>query len=54
MVKLATNVTDSVADFLTRIRNANISHKDELHVPASKMKRRPPRPILSRGNALVS
>jgi small subunit ribosomal protein S8 len=37
MVKLATNVTDSVADFLTRIRNANISHKDELHVPASRM-----------------
>jgi small subunit ribosomal protein S8 len=37
MVKLATNVTDPVADFLTRIRNANLSHKDELHVPWSKM-----------------
>jgi small subunit ribosomal protein S8 len=37
MVKLATNVTDPVADFLTRIRNANLVHKDELRVPASKM-----------------
>ena len=37
MVKLATNVTDPIADFLTRIRNANLAFKDELHVPASKM-----------------
>jgi small subunit ribosomal protein S8 len=37
MVKLATNVTDPVADFLTRIRNANLAHKEELHVPWSKM-----------------
>jgi small subunit ribosomal protein S8 len=37
MVKLATNVTDPIADFLTRIRNANLGYKDELHVPASKM-----------------
>jgi len=37
MVKLATNVTDPVADFLTRIRNANLGHKDDLHVPWSKM-----------------
>ena len=37
MVRLATNVTDPVADFLTRIRNANLSAKDALFVPASKM-----------------
>jgi small subunit ribosomal protein S8 len=37
MVKLATNVSDPIADMLTRIRNANLSVKDELHVPASKM-----------------
>jgi small subunit ribosomal protein S8 len=39
MVRLATNVTDPVADLLTRIRNANLSAKDELSVPASKMNR---------------
>jgi small subunit ribosomal protein S8 len=37
MVKLATNVSDPVADLLTRIRNANIAYKDELFVPVSKM-----------------
>jgi small subunit ribosomal protein S8 len=37
MVKLATNVTDPVADLLTRIRNANLAYKDDLVVPASKM-----------------
>src|SRR5207248_3135551 len=37
MVRLATNVTDPVADLLTRIRNANLSAKDDLFVPASKM-----------------
>jgi small subunit ribosomal protein S8 len=37
MVRLATNVTDPIADFLTRIRNANLAFKDDLHVPASKM-----------------
>ena len=37
MVRMATNVTDPVADFLTRIRNANLAFKDEVHVPASKM-----------------
>ena len=37
MVRLATNVTDPVADLLTRIRNANLAAKDQLHVPASKM-----------------
>src|SRR2546423_11348402 len=37
MVRLATNVTDPVADLLTRIRNANIGVKDELFVPASKL-----------------
>ena len=37
MVRLATNVTDPVADLLTRIRNANLAAKDELVVPASRM-----------------
>jgi small subunit ribosomal protein S8 len=37
MVKLATHVTDPIADLLTRIRNANIAYKDDLVVPASKM-----------------
>ena len=39
MVRLATNVTDPIADMLTRIRNANTATKDELLVPASKMNR---------------
>jgi small subunit ribosomal protein S8 len=37
MVKLATNVTDPVADMLTRLRNANLAYKDDLFVPASKL-----------------
>jgi small subunit ribosomal protein S8 len=37
MVRLSTNVSDPVADLLTRIRNANLSQKDELLVPASKL-----------------
>jgi small subunit ribosomal protein S8 len=37
MVKLATHVTDPIADLLTRIRNANLAYKDDLLVPASKM-----------------
>ena len=37
MVRVATNVTDPVADMLTRIRNANLAQKEELHVPASRM-----------------
>jgi small subunit ribosomal protein S8 len=37
MVRLATNVTDPIADLLTRIRNANLAYKDDLVVPASKM-----------------
>ncbi len=32
-----TNVTDPVADMLTRIRNANVAYKDDLLVPASKL-----------------
>lgn len=34
---LRTNVTDPVADLLTRIRNANTAYKADLLVPASKM-----------------
>ncbi|HEX7464983.1 MAG TPA: 30S ribosomal protein S8 [Actinomycetota bacterium] len=36
-MKLATNVSDPVADLLTRIRNANLAGKDDLLVPASKL-----------------
>ena len=32
------SVTDPIADILTRIRNANSTHKDFVDVPASKMK----------------
>lgn len=31
-------MTDPIADLLTRIRNANLRHKDTLEIPASKMK----------------
>jgi small subunit ribosomal protein S8 len=31
-----TNVTDPIADLLTRIRNANLAYKDDLLTPASK------------------
>jgi small subunit ribosomal protein S8 len=33
----SSNVTDPVADLLTRIRNANLAFKDELVAPASKL-----------------
>ncbi|KRK97118.1 30S ribosomal protein S8 [Secundilactobacillus odoratitofui DSM 19909 = JCM 15043] len=32
-------MTDPIADFLTRIRNANMVYHESLEVPASKMKR---------------
>ncbi len=32
-------MTDPIADFLTRIRNANQVYHDQVEVPASKMKR---------------
>ncbi|HHW39836.1 MAG TPA: 30S ribosomal protein S8 [Syntrophomonadaceae bacterium] len=32
-------ITDPIADFLTRIRNANTVYKDRVEVPASKMKK---------------
>jgi small subunit ribosomal protein S8 len=32
-------MTDPIADFLTRIRNANMVKHDVLEVPASKIKR---------------
>jgi small subunit ribosomal protein S8 len=37
MVRLATNVSDPIADLLTRIRNANLAFKEDLPVPPSKM-----------------
>lgn len=33
----SSNVTDPVADLLTRIRNANLAFKDELIAPVSKL-----------------
>jgi small subunit ribosomal protein S8 len=33
----SSNVTDPVADLLTRIRNANTAYKDELIAPVSKL-----------------
>ena len=35
-VHFSSNVSDPVADLLTRIRNANIAYKDELVAPVSK------------------
>jgi small subunit ribosomal protein S8 len=35
--KFSSNVTDPVADLLTRIRNANLAYKDDLVVPVSKV-----------------
>ena len=32
-------MTDPIADFLTRIRNANMVKHESVEVPASKMKR---------------
>lgn len=32
-------MTDPIADFLTRIRNANMVRHDKLEVPASKIKK---------------
>jgi small subunit ribosomal protein S8 len=34
--KIASNVTDPVADLLTRIRNANIAYKEDALAPVSK------------------
>ena len=31
-------MTDPIADMLTRIRNANLAYKDEIQMPASRMK----------------
>ncbi len=35
--RFSSNVTDPVADLLTRIRNANLASKDELEAPVSKL-----------------
>ncbi|MGZ4131843.1 MAG: 30S ribosomal protein S8 [Actinomycetota bacterium] len=35
-VHFSSNISDPVADLLTRIRNANIAYKDELVAPVSK------------------
>ncbi|MDF7637744.1 30S ribosomal protein S8 [Leuconostocaceae bacterium ESL0958] len=33
------SMTDPIADFLTRIRNANLARHDSVEIPASKMKK---------------
>ncbi|TDA68609.1 MAG: 30S ribosomal protein S8 [Clostridia bacterium] len=33
------NVTDPIADFLTRIRNASLRHQEVVEIPSSNMKR---------------
>ena len=35
--KFSSNISDPVADLLTRIRNANLAYKDELIAPISKL-----------------
>lgn len=35
--KFSSNISDPVADLLTRIRNSNLAYKDELFAPASKL-----------------
>jgi small subunit ribosomal protein S8 len=35
--RFSTNVSDPVADLLTRIRNANLAYKDEVVAPVSRM-----------------
>jgi small subunit ribosomal protein S8 len=35
--KFSSNISDPVADLLTRIRNANLAYKDELVAPVSKL-----------------
>lgn len=35
--RFSSNVSDPVADLLTRIRNANLAYKDDLPVPVSKL-----------------
>jgi small subunit ribosomal protein S8 len=35
--RFSSNVTDPVADLLTRIRNANLAYKDDLVAPVSKL-----------------
>jgi small subunit ribosomal protein S8 len=35
--RFSSNVSDPVADLLTRIRNANLAYKDDLAVPVSKL-----------------
>jgi small subunit ribosomal protein S8 len=37
--KFSSNVSDPVADLLTRIRNANLAYKDDLVAPVSKLSR---------------
>lgn len=35
----STNISDPIADLLTRIRNANLAYKDDLIAPVSKLAR---------------
>ena len=42
-------MTDPIADMLTRIRNANIAMRDEVHMPSSKQKEALAKVLLKEG-----
>jgi small subunit ribosomal protein S8 len=42
-------MTDPIADMLTRIRNANVAYKDEVEMPASKIKEEIARVLANEG-----
>jgi small subunit ribosomal protein S8 len=47
--RFSSNVSDPVADLLTRIRNANLAYKDDLAVPVSKLNEAVLRILLQEG-----
>jgi len=47
--RFSSNVSDPVADLLTRIRNANLAYKDELVAPVSKLSEAVLRILLKEG-----
>jgi small subunit ribosomal protein S8 len=42
-------MTDPIADMLTRIRNANTAYKDEVEIPASRLKEQVARVLAREG-----
>ncbi len=47
-------MTDPIADFLTRLRNANTAYHDEVKLPHSKIKRTSPRSSSARATSPIS